>query len=44
MIYRREEWKKVLIHELFHSLCLDFSSVKYDDLRTKMKKLFDVKE
>lgn len=43
MVYRREEWKKVLIHELFHSLCLDFSSVKYEDLRTKMKGIFDVK-
>ena len=43
MIYREEEWKKVLVHELFHSLCLDFSSVKYEDLKKKMKKLFDVK-
>jgi len=42
MIYRKEEWKKVLIHELFHSLCLDFSGIKYDSLRTKIKKLFDV--
>ena len=25
------------------SLCLDFSSVKYEDLRTKMKGIFDVK-
>ena len=22
LIYRKEEWKKDLIHELFHSLCL----------------------
>ena len=43
MVYREEEWKKVLVHELFHSLCLDFSSVKYEDLKKKMKKLFDVK-
>jgi len=43
MIYREEEWKKVLVHELFHSLCLDFSSVKYEDLKKKIKKLFDVK-
>ena len=43
MIYRKEEWKKVLIHELFHSLCLDFSSLKYEKLRKKMKTLFDVK-
>jgi hypothetical protein len=43
MIYRKEEWKKVLIHELFHSLCLDFSSVKYESLRKKVKNIFDVK-
>ena len=24
LVYRKEEWKKVLIHELFHSLCFDF--------------------
>ena len=42
-LYRTEENLKVLIHELFHSLCLDFSSVKYEDLRTKMKGIFDVK-
>jgi len=42
MIYRKEEWKKVLVHELFHSLCLDFSGIKYESLRTKIKKIFDV--
>ena len=26
VIYRNEEYFKVLIHELFHALCLDFSS------------------
>ena len=42
LIYRKEEWKKVLIHELFHSLCLDFSGIKYDCLKTNIKKIFDV--
>jgi len=42
MIYRKEEWKKVLLHELFHSLCLDFSNTKYMNLKKKMKKLFNV--
>ena len=42
MIYRKEEWTKVLLHELFHRLCLDFSGIKYESLRNKMKKLFDV--
>jgi len=42
LLYRKEEWKKVLIHELFHSLCLDFSGIKYQQLRNKMKNIFDV--
>lgn len=31
VIYRNEEWLKVLIHETFHSLGLDFSSLSYDE-------------
>ena len=27
LIFREEEWFKVLIHETFHSLCLDFSTM-----------------
>jgi len=42
LIYRKEEWKKVLLHELFHSLCLDFSGIKYDTLKKKINKIFDV--
>jgi len=42
LIYRKEEWKKVLIHELFHSLCLDFAISKYDNLKKNVKKIFDV--
>ena len=42
LIYRKEEWKKVLIHELFHSLCLDFSAINYDNLRNQVKLLFKV--
>ena len=42
MIYRKEEWKKVLIHELFHSLCLDFSGISYNKLKKNIKKIFDV--
>ena len=32
-IYREEEWYKVLIHELFHNLNLDFSTMKMDKWR-----------
>ena len=42
LVYRREEWKKVLIHELFHSLCLDFSVSKHDRLKENIKKIFNV--
>ena len=43
LIYRKEEWKKTLIHELFHSLCLDFSLMNYDKLKNNVQSLFDVK-
>ena len=43
LIFREEEWKKVLIHELFHSLCLDFSGISYLLLKDKFKDLFKVK-
>jgi hypothetical protein len=42
MIYRKEEWKKVLVHELFHSFCLDFSNAKYTTLQKRVKKIFNV--
>ena len=42
LVYREEEWKKVLLHELFHALCLDFSGIKYDKLRRDVKSVFDV--
>lgn len=35
LIFRREEWCKVLVHELFHSLCFDFP----DRTNTKLKEL-----
>ena len=43
LIFREEEWKKVLIHELFHSLCLDFSGISYLLLKDKFKDLLKVK-
>ena len=43
LVFREEEWKKVLIHELFHSLCLDFSGISYLLLKDKFKDLFKVK-
>lgn len=43
LVFREEEWKKVLIHELFHSLCLDFSGISYLLLKNKFKNLLNVK-
>ena len=43
LIFREEEWKKVLIHELFHSLCLDFSGISYLMLKNRFENLLKVK-
>ena len=43
LVYREEEWRKVLLHELFHSLCLDFSVEKYNKLRNEIRSIFDIK-
>ena len=41
-IYRQEEWFKVLIHELFHNLDLDFSTLNIDRWREKMFDIFGI--
>lgn len=43
LIYRYEEWFKVLIHETFHLLCLDFSGYSYGSLKNKIFGLFPIK-
>ena len=43
LIYRKEEWKKTLIHELFHSLCLDFSIINYNKLKDNIRGIFKIK-
>lgn len=43
LIYREEEWKKTLIHELFHSLCLDFSLINYSKLKENIGDIFKIK-
>ena len=42
VIYRYEEWYKVLIHELFHALDLDFSSMPFPSTKEKMKNYFNI--
>jgi hypothetical protein len=43
IIYRKEEWFKVLIHECFHSFDLDFSLSNIEKIKYKIKKQFNVK-
>ena len=42
VIYRKEEWFKVFVHETFHSLGLDFSSFPCDRLHYKLLQLFPI--
>lgn len=41
LIFRREEWFKVLIHECFHMFCLDFSCKESDYVKL-FKPLFNI--
>ena len=44
IIYRKEEWCKVLIHELFHSLCFDFANLNINSkIKHKLSSLFFLK-
>lgn len=43
LIYREEEWFKVLIHETIHSLCLDFNNMYLENFNSKMNNLIHVK-
>ena len=42
LIYREEEWFKVLIHETFHSLCLDFNNMHLEKLNGKIRSLINI--
>lgn len=39
-LYRNEEWFKVLIHESFHALGLDFSNINNNISNTRIAKIF----
>ena len=43
LIFREEEWFKVLIHETIHSLCLDFNNMYLENLNMKIKNLINIK-
>ena len=42
IIIRYEEWFKVLIHELFHNINLDFSDMNLQNLNIKIKQIFPI--
>ena len=42
VIFRKEEWFKVLIHETFHNFGLDFSDMNMEQVNTHIKRLYDV--
>ena len=42
IIYRQEEWFKVLIHELFHVMGLDFSTIHSDMYTSKLREELNV--
>ena len=43
IIFREEEWFKVLIHETFHSMGLDFSSMDNSNITKKIQEIFHIK-
>ena len=43
IIFRKEEWFKVFIHETFHNFGLDFSNMKNADCHSKILDIFPVK-
>jgi hypothetical protein len=44
IIFRKEEWFKVFIHETFHILGLDFSNMNIDTLKKKVNKIFPIED
>ena len=43
VLYREEEWKKVFIHETFHSYGLDFGDYECDNIKKRLARIFPVK-
>lgn len=43
IVFRKEEWFKVFIHETFHNFGLDFSGMNNDIIRNCVLDIFDVK-
>lgn len=43
VIFRKEEWFKVFIHESFHNFALDFSDMNVNDLNKAVLEIFPIK-
>lgn len=43
VLYREEEWKKVFIHETFHSFGLDFGDYEHHNVTKRLRGIFPVK-
>ena len=43
VVFRKEEWFKVFIHETFHNFALDFSDMNTDECHKKILSIFKVK-
>uniref|UniRef100_A0A6C0C5K1 Uncharacterized protein n=1 Tax=viral metagenome TaxID=1070528 RepID=A0A6C0C5K1_9ZZZZ len=43
LIFRKEEWLKVLIHEIFHNFCLDLNGINHDNIKARLLNLFKIK-
>jgi len=43
IIFRKEEWFKVFIHETFHALGLDFVNISLDKFNSQIKSIFPLK-
>lgn len=43
IVFRKEEWFKVLIHETFHNFALDFSDMNVNECHKKILSIFKVK-
>ena len=42
LVYRKEEWFKVLIHEAFHGLCLDMGRLDTNNFSENINKLYNI--
>jgi hypothetical protein len=42
VVFRKEEWFKVLMHETFHNFALDFSDMNMSECNDKILSIFDV--